>query len=285
MLDHDHIQKFMFDDMPIRGQLIHLDKVLQQVLASHDYPLTIQGLIAEGLLCAILMSSSIKYRGQLTIQFQSKSALSLLLIKCSHNFQVRALAQYDANVKDPQAYEDSLINGSLVVTVEPDDKVKPYQSIVPLRGSIQQSIEHYFAQSEQIPTKFILCSTQNKAAGIMLQLMPEDPLKPYDDPEGAWQHLTTLTDTLTDKELLTLGNEDLLYRLYHQEKCRVFDTYQIQFKCPCSKARMLESIKLYGEKEAMGMLSTHKAINVKCEFCLENYAFEKHDVMYLFHQQ
>lgn len=283
MLDNDFIQRFMFDGTNIRGEIIRLEKVLQQIYQGHNYPTEIKNLLAETLLCALLMSSTLKYDGQLTLQFHSKKALSLLLVKCDNLFQVRALAQYQQNAEDGE-YHSALENGSLIVTIESNRNVKPYQSIVPLQGGIQQSIEHYFLQSEQLPTKFYLTATTERATGLMLQQMPnqENKVNPQSD---TWCHLLTLTDTITDKELITLDNETLLYRLFHQDKCRLFQAFLVQFLCPCNKIKMLESIKLLGEDEALSILSTNKTINVTCEFCLENYAFEKNDVVYLFRQQ
>lgn len=283
MLNNDCIQRFLFDDTNVKGQIIHLDNVLKQIYANHNYPLAIKKLLSEGLLCALLMSSTLKYKGQLTLQFQSKKALSLLLIKCNHLFEVRALAQFKPELDD-DFYCQALNDGSLIVTIESDNVVKPYQSIVPLQGSIHKSIEHYFEQSEQLPTKFFLASTQNKAAGLMLQQMPTEPTN-NSSIDNSWQHLLTLSNTIQQDELLTLDNETLLYRLFHKDKCRIFEANPVQFVCPCTKAKMLETIKLLGQEEAMAILSTHRAINVKCEFCLENYAFEKNDISYLFQQQ
>lgn len=283
MFDNDHIQRFLFDDTNIRGELIHLEKVIQKVYGKHNYPLPVKQALTECLLCGLLMSSTLKFEGQLTIQFQSKSAISLLLVKCNHLFQTRALAQFDDKASDAEL-ANALDNGSLVVTIESDKNVKPYQSIVPIRGSICESFEFYFEQSMQLPTRFFLSATKTKAAGIMLQQMPSEPDQ-QQQLQQDWQHLSALTDTVTDEELLTLTNEDMLYRLFHQDKCRLFPAHSVQFHCPCSKAKMLESIKLFGEKEAMDILNTHKCIEVKCEFCLENYAFEKNDISYLFQSQ
>lgn len=283
MYDNDNIQRFLFDEHNVRGEIIHLEKVIEKTQAKHNYPAFIQSVLNEALLCTLLMSSTLKYSGQLTLQFQSKKAIKLLLIKCNHLFETRALVQFDEKASN-EDYLKALSDGSLVVTIEYDNKVKPYQSIVPLKGSITESIEHYFHQSEQLPTRFVLASNTKHTAGVMLQRMPEDELSPL-CPEESWEHLVTLANTITEDELLTLSNEDLLYRLFHEEKCRLFQGHTITFKCPCSKARMLETIRLVGHDEAMQILSTNKTINVQCEFCLENFAFEKNDVMYLFQNQ
>ncbi len=119
----------------------------------------------------------------------------------------------------------------------------------------------------------------------MLQQLPSEKMSEDESRDNNWEHLLTITDTITDDELLTLDNETLLYRLYHEDKCRLVQAHAVQFFCPCSKAKMLETIKLFGQEEAMAILSTHKTIDVLCEFCKKNYAFEKVDVNYLFQQQ
>lgn len=282
MLDQDNIQKFLFDKHNVRGEIIHLDTVLTQIYSKHNYPSVVKSLLAEALLCSILMSSTLKFSGQLTLQFQSKKAISLLLVKCNNFFQTRAIVQFDEKA-NTEALRTALIDGSLVVTIESDNNVKPYQSIVPLKGSITESIEHYFEQSEQLPTKFILSSTPSKASGILLQKMPDEQNSNVSN--ESWEHLTALANTITHEEFTNLNNEKLLYRLFHEEECRLFQGHQIQFNCPCSKARMLETIKLVGEEDAMDLLRKNKAINIQCEFCLENFAFEKNDVLYLFQNQ
>ena len=113
----------MFENADIRGEIIHLDAVLKKIYDNHDYPITIKELLTEVLLCTILMSSTLKYEGQLTLQFQSKSALSLLLVKCNNLFEVRALAQFDKDV-EPSEYYKSITEGSLVVTIESNKLVK-----------------------------------------------------------------------------------------------------------------------------------------------------------------
>jgi len=283
MFDNDNIQRFLLNDSNVRGEVIHLEKVIQKLFEKHNYPSAVKQLLIEALLCSVLMTSTLKFKGQLTVQFQSDKAISLLLIKCNNLFQVRALAQFTEDLSEAE-YLASLENGSLSITIESSNAVKPYQSIVELKSSIKESIEFYFFQSEQLPTKFYLSATPTHASGLMLQQMPSnESITP--EPEKSWQHVTALANTITYEELLNLDNETLLYRLFHEEQCHLFQAYQVQYKCPCSKPRMLETIKLVGEADAMDLLAVNKAIQIKCEFCLENYAFEKNDILYLFQNQ
>ncbi len=281
MRECDSIQRFMFDNAEIRGEIVHLDETINRVMSKHDYPNTIEKLLGELTLCAVLMSAIIKFKGQLTLQFKSDKAVTLLLVKCNHLFQLRALARYDKKASSVD-YINALQDGQLVVTIEADHNVKPYQSIVKLKSSITETFEYYFAQSEQLPSRFWLTYQNGRAAGMLLQMMPKK--NSSSNREIFWEHATKLGETLTENELLNLDNETLLYRLYHGESIRLFEKKRVQFHCPCQRARMLEVVRTVGRKDAMAILKTHKSIDVVCKFCLQQFAFDKVDIEYLFHQ-
>lgn len=280
----DTIQGFIFDNADIRGQLVHLNETRDKILSPHQYPKQIEMLLTEVLLSATLMSATIKFSGQLTIQFQSKGILQLLLVKCDHEFKVRALAQYeDDDDIDEAALNECLQNGSLVVTIEADKNNKPYQSIVPIKGTIKDSLIYYFHQSEQLPTDFWFAVSDEQAVGMLLQQVP-DKLQ-AENREAIWQEVNLLADSLKIDELLALDNETILYRLFHEHTLRLFDPKLVRFYCPCNRSKMLEAVKIMGEEEVDNLFKTHKTIDVTCEFCREYYAFDKLDTNYLFKSQ
>jgi molecular chaperone Hsp33 len=284
MLDNtDNIQSFIFENADIRGHIVHLDNTLKEILVPHQYPKSIELLLTEAILSASLMSATIKYSGQLTIQFQSKGPLQLLLVKCSDTFQMRALAQFDEDVSDEKLV-DCFKQGELVVTLEADSNNKPYQSIVPIKHSIKESLAFYFSQSEQLPTHFWFASAEHSATGMLLQQLPEKENR-NEDRDEVWQNALTLAETIREEELLTLPNEELLFRLYHEKQVRLFDSKPVAFHCPCDRSRMLEAVKVMGKDEVSDIYKTHKTIDVTCEFCKEYYAFDKTDTSYLFHNQ
>lgn len=284
MKTNDTIQRFMFENTSVRGEILHLEEALVQLYEPHAYPDSIKELLSEAVLCTLFIASAFKFSGVLTLQFQSEGALNLLLVKCNQRFELRAIAKYDEQAS-AKAYHQALEGGRMRVTIQPDSNSKPYQSIVPIEGSISRSLSHYFQQSEQIPTYFYLASTSNKIAGLMLQKLPCNDELPQTQQEADWHHLVTLAETLTQEEMLQLDKQTLLHRLFHEEHCRLFEEKSIRFHCPCTKARMLEAIKILGEEEVMQILSTHQRIDITCEFCQKHYGFDKNDVSYLFHNQ
>lgn len=279
----DTIQGFIFEDKDIRGQIVYLSQSLNDILGPHHYPAPIQQLLTEAILSAVLMSATIKFKGQLTLQFQSKEVLQLLLVKCSDDFKIRALAQFDDAINE-KTLTDCLNNGQLVVTIEADKNNKPYQSIVPIKGGIKNSLEYYFLQSEQLPTYFYFALSDCEACGLLLQALPCTPDKAETAQEN-WNEIKTLADTLSAKECLTLKNENLIFRLYHESRVRLFPHKAVSFFCPCSRSRMLEAVKIMGEENVNDVFKTNKNIDVTCEFCLEYYSFSKYDTDYLFKKQ
>jgi molecular chaperone Hsp33 len=282
MKEKDSIQRFIFEDNDVRGECVSVDDTLSAIFSKQQYPTCIKTLLAEAVLSATLMASTIKFKGQLTLQFKSAKSLSLLLVKCSESYQIRALAQFDEKATSEELLH-SLDGGVIVVTVQADNKTKPYQSIVPFRLSIAESLEFYFAQSEQLPSRFWFAVSETKASGMLLQLLPAGT--DSEAREFFWEHANKLAETIRDEELLSLDNQTFLYRLYHEEKIRLFDSKPIGFFCPCSRNKMLEAVRTLGEEEAIEHFKAHKSINVTCEFCQQHYAFDKVDVSYLFHRQ
>lgn len=279
----DSIQRFLLEQQ-VRGEVVQLNDSFQVIMQQHNYPDFMRKLLGEALLAAVLMTNTIKFKGQLTIQFQGNGPLKTLVAKCDHQNHIRGYANWDRDA-NAEAVISDLGSGQLVVTIDPFDKVSPYQSIVPLdQHSIATALEHYFAQSEQLPTRFWCVVGDERAAGMMLQLMPGDAegLPDAKSREDFWQHATALGETIKDDELLTLDNETLLHRLYHQEEVRLFDFESVTFKCNCSVERMQNAIKTLGESQAKEILQTSKDIVVNCEYCNNNYAFDQAAVADIF---
>lgn len=284
-MQYDCIQRFIFEHADIRGEIVRLNKSFTSITEQHDYPVIIQQLLGEALTTSILLTATIKFSGNLTLQFQSDSTtpVKLLVARCDQSFNIRGLAQFDIDLlKDQKNSAELLGDGQLVVTISPDNTVQPYQSIIPLhKEGITASLENYFAQSEQLATRIWLASSEHACAGILLQLLPE---KTSHEREMFWEHAVRISETITSEELLTLNNETILHRLYHDQDIRIFDSQSVQFKCHCNKERMLQAIQTLGEQEAMQMLAEKAFITVTCEFCSNHYNFDKVDVATIFHQ-
>jgi molecular chaperone Hsp33 len=289
MKDKDYLQKFMFQNAVTRGTIVHLEESYQTILAQHPYPAAIAELLGEALLAVCLLASSIKFSGRLSIQFQGKNNLRLLLVECNHDLHLRGLIQWQAeHSPDPAELLTELKQGMLVITIthEGSDH-KNYQGMVAWEGeSLAQALEGYFRNSEQLPTRIWLAVNDLQAAGLMLQAMPA--LKPQNaekveniDDEN-WEHVTHLASTIKKDELLTLENKELLHRLYWQEDLLLFPAERIIFQCTCSVERCENILLLVGHAEVDAAFGEKEIVEIICEFCRRPYIFDRVDAARIF---
>lgn len=270
MLDKDILQRFIFDDTDIRGEIVHVNDSYNRALERVDYPLEIKKILGQAMAGVALLSATIKFKGRLSLQLQGGDFLNLLLVQVTHEQKLRATARWNGDTFGKE-FQDIVKNAKMVITIEPE-KGKRYQGIVPLHGNtFGQFLEHYFQQSEQLPTRIWLSSDTHQAAGLFLQKLPES--KPAGQDED-WNHVTTLAETITDAELLSLPNTDLLYRLYHDEKVRIFDAQPVEFYCNCSKQTCEKAILSLGVKEIEGIMTDQEMVNMNCDFCNAAYSID-----------
>ena len=275
----DIIEHFLFEDIPIRGQIVHLHESYQAIIKQHNYPPFLQQLLGEALAIVTLLSGMIKMKGRLTLQFQGKGKLKLLLAQCTDEQHVRGLIQCQDDFEESDL-SDSLLDGTLAIMIHPDKEgSKQYQGIVTAAGTLSQSIEHYFKHSEQLGTRLWLSVNETHAAGLMLQITPQDN---PDTHQNDWDHITHLTDTITPHELLSLESQTLLHRLYSEENIRLFEKKPVIFQCTCSQRRSEQAILLLGIEEAEKELLHKQHIVVTCDFCNKDYLFDRISVLNLF---
>jgi len=277
MNNKDILQRFLFESLPIRGELVHLNESYQTIIHQHDYPGPIKKLLGEALVVVSLLNSIIKYKGRITLQFQSKDKLKLLLAQCTEAFHLRGLVQCDEDIS-PSEIQTALQTGTLAIIIDPDiEGGKRYQGIVAWQGeTLADSIEAYFRISEQLSTRLWIAIDDYTAAGLLLQEMPKETLDQDD-----WARINYLTETITPQELLYLENEQLLKRLY-SDPLRLFQGLEVIFRCTCSLERSKNAIRLLGQYEAEQELMLKQNIVVTCEFCNREYIFDKVDVAVIF---
>lgn len=284
MNNNDTIQRFIFENANVRGEIVHLTSSYQTIIEQHHYPRSIRHILGQILVAASLLNSIIKTKGRLTVQFQGKDALKLLIAQCNHKFELRGLAQYQKELSEEELLL-ALKEGTLAIIIHPDKTTSPYQGIVAWKGdSFARSIEGYFKDSEQLPTRLWVAVTDTVASGLLLQSMPKEGLKknqPIEENKD-WDHIQCLTETITDKELIELDNPILLHRLYSEEQVRVFEPIPITFRCTCSLLRCEQAILMLGEEEAEKELKDKQKIVVTCEFCGKAYDFDRVDVANIF---
>ena len=226
------------------------------------------------------MSSNLKLDGTLIIQVQGQGVLKMLVVEATSSDTVRATARWDetATIADDADLLTLLGENSIfVMTVQPKDG-EPWQGIVPLEsGRIATMLMHYMARSEQLQTHIVLAADDESVGGLLLQRLPEQELN-----DDAWQHLTTLTDTLTANELLHLDAQNVLYRLFHETPPRVFEPEQLEFACTCSRGKVSDMLLMLGGEEVGNAVAQEGSITVNCDFCNEQYTFDETDVNVLF---
>lgn len=278
MSNSDHIQRILFDDLDVRGVVSRLEESYQAVLSKATYPPVIQRVLGEMLAAVSLLSSTLKFEGRLSLQAQGEGNLRLLLAECSHHQELRAIARYEGEIDAGVAFNQLLVNGRLAITIEPDEGSR-YQGVVPLeQGTLAACLEDYFRQSEQLGTSIRLAADGGRAGGLMVQVLPAKGSGDED-----WQRISMLAATVKADELLELDNETLLYRLFHEETCRLYDPEPLRFHCDCSPERSAEALRMMTEEELLKLAAEQGgAIEVRCHFCNQLYTFDSADIQALF---
>jgi molecular chaperone Hsp33 len=279
--DTDTLQRFHFETAAVRGELVRLGASLREILGQHFYPQPVAALLGESLAASVLLSSTIKFAGSLSLQAKSEGPVSILFGECTHDRQVRGYARV-ADGAVAHALDELLSRGTLAITITPAEGQR-YQGIVPLDAPrLAGCLEHYFAQSEQLPTAILLACDGEHAAGLLLQVLPGSVGTPAEH-AGHWEHLQRLARTVTDAELLGEGFETLLYHLFHEERVRVQAPQPVRFGCRCSASRAASTLQSLGEAEAPAILAEQGTILIHCEFCQQEYRFDAAALDGMFH--
>lgn len=279
-MTQDTLQRFLFDAAPVRGEVVRLGDTWSQVLKRRSYPAVLQKIMGELMAASALMTAMLKFEGSLVMQLHGKGRVKLIVIECESDMSMRATARWDEDAGElPDAPLAELLGeGRFVITLDPRDGGQTYQGVVGLSGaSVAAIIEHYMQASEQLDTRVWLSCEEGVTAGLMLQKLPAGQGDPH-----AWEHLTTLAETITPVELRTLQPQELLYRLFHQESVRVMTEEHPRFGCRCSRDKVGNMIKMLGRPEADSIVAEFGGIDIHCDFCNQHYRFDAVDVAQLF---
>jgi len=280
-IQSDNLQRFIFDNAPIRGEWVHLTDTWQQILNRRQYPPVIQNILGEMIAAAALLAATIKIKGRLVLQTKSTGPVSMIMVECTSNNTLRGFAQWDGDIADKTDLLELSGEGTLAISIEVGGAKAPYQGIVNLQGdSIAHILEAYFKQSEQLDTKIWLSTDNNVAAGLFLQQLPSE--KQSDNDIEHWSRINQLAATISPQELIELDYNTLLYRLFNEEQCRLLANTDLGFSCNCSRDRVVATISLLGEEDAFKLLKEKGSIEVACEFCNEHYLFDNVDIAQVF---
>jgi len=307
----DTVLPFQLDMSDIRGRVARLDGTLDRILSQHSYPPLVEALVAEAALLTALIGQTLKLRWKLSLQIRGSGPVRIIatdyFAPADENSpaQIRAWASYDADkLSVEQTGFDQIGQGYFAVLIDQGEGTLPYQGITPLAGgSLSACAESYFAQSEQLPTRFQLAFGRSRlkggtegwrAGGVMLQHMPKASplvanaggsgegglLTPSDilngDEGENWTRANLLLDTVEEIEMIgpTLPPADLLVRLFHEEGPRVFDAQPLRFGCTCSPEKVRQSLSIYSAKDIATMTTEAGSVTADCQFCGAHYEFD-----------
>lgn len=279
MKETDTLQRFMFEHASIRGEIAHLDETYKTIMHQHPYPPAVKALLGEALISCLLLAGSIKFEGEVSLQFHGDKRLSLLLVQCDHELKIRAFAKYQED--DPSVdYSEAFLQGKMVLIINQYNKTQAYQSVVPIRStSMSDNLTHYFALSEQVATQVWLAVNDNSAAGILLQLMPGQDTQHR---EEFWEYAVVLGQTISEQELLTLENKTILHRLYHETELRLYTARPVAFQCRCNPEKMKQVLTVLGENDIQELIKEKGHVDIRCDFCNQQYVFDPIDITLLF---
>ncbi len=308
----DTILPFQLDRADIRGRVARLDEVLERILGQHDYPAPVAALVAEAALLTALIGQAVKLRWKLSLQIRGQGPIRLIATDYfapaeeGAPAEMRAYAAFDA---DELAQADGASGLGLVgeglfaILIDQGPGTVPYQGITPLAGaSLADCAATYFAQSEQLPTRFALAMGEARApgeegrwrgGGIMLQHMPAGRLEAQQEASGLdgllapedmlagaeadnWNRAVILLGTVEETELIgpQVGVEELLLRLFHEEEPRVFTAQPVRFGCTCSREKVVGSLASWSTEEVAAMTTPDGKVTADCQFCGAHYAFD-----------
>jgi molecular chaperone Hsp33 len=298
----DTILPFQLDKTDIRGRVARMDQILDEILAQHDYPDVIEQLVCEAVMLTVLIGQTMKLRWKLSLQIRGDGPARLLATDYyapendGDPARVRAYASFDRDRLDDHADPFGQIGkGYFAILIHQGEDMEPYQGITPIDGgSLSACAKTYFAQSEQLPTRFEMSfkkatredgSLAWRGGGVMLQTMPSasplmaeapeemallrarDLLK--DDQLEDWRRVNILLDSVQPDELIgpEIQPTDLLVRLFHEESPRVFDAQRAKFGCTCSEERVRYSLSMYSAKDIAHMTTEDGKVTADCQFC------------------
>ena len=275
----DCVQRFLFEELDIRGALVRLDAVWAQLLARRDYPPRVVQLLGEMSATTVLLADNLKQPGCLTIQLRGNGPLPLLVIDCSESLNLRAMAQVGEAIGHDAPLSDLLGHGQLLFSLETSAMREPYQSIVPLVGeSIAALFEHYLAQSEQLTTRFFLTASAQGAAGLFIQKMPSTDAR---DADG-WVRIEALAATATPEELCALPAETLLTRLFHEETVRIFPSRPVMHDWPTDWNKVRNMLRTLGRQDIYSALRENGVLVIRDDLANHEYRFDKAAIDELF---
>jgi molecular chaperone Hsp33 len=297
----DFVRGFQIEGMNVRGRIVHLTDLADRVITAHAYPDCVSRVVGEALALVALLGASLKFEGTLTLQSRSDGPLRMIVADFMSPGTLRACATFDrdavAALGPMPVFSELVGQGSLAITIDPGGDMERYQGIVALDGEgLADGATSYFDNSEQIPTRIKLSvatlSARGaaeprphwRAGGIIIQnlaaLGGRASPPPKEDLAEDWTRASMLFSTIEPHELVDplVEAERLLFRLYHEDGVRAFDTQALQFGCRCSADRVVTVLSQYPQAEVHALAEADGTISATCEFCSTVYRFQPDEI-------
>jgi molecular chaperone Hsp33 len=276
MSNFNVLNRYLFTDAHARGELVQLSSSYQSIIKNHNYPEGVQQLLGELLAATCLLTATLKFEGDITVQLQGDGPVGYMSVSGDNNQQMRGIAKLTQET-DGITLRELIGKGTMVITIRPKQG-EAYQGVVALEeDNLADCLAHYFDVSEQIDTKVWLFSDTKQVAGALVQLLPdgdgsvENKAKQQTD----FEHLAQLTNTIKQEEIFNLEAEALLYRLYHQENVSIFEPQQVSYLCGCSQEKCLSAIAQIEPSEIKSILAEQGKISMTCDYCVTTYDFDE----------
>ena len=291
----DECTSFLIDGGLFVGRIARLENVLKTIIHKHGYVKNVSAALSETTALAVLLANALKFEGLFTLQLQGNGPVSTIVADVTSEGTLRACANYDKehlekawalrkNEGEIEATPHLLGNGTLAFTID-DGKNNYHQGIVELQGkTLEECALRYFKQSEQIETMlklFIDVPEKEegiwRAGGILLQRIPNIGGKNVNIEEipELKNEAEILLNSLKKEELFDekLSLAEILHRLYHANDLAITKQNQYQFRCRCSREKLLKTLRGFSEDELSSMVEDNGKITAKCGFCSETYEF------------
>ena len=268
----DYVQRFLFEDLDIRGRLVCLTGAWQRMLDGRDYPADIASLLGHTTALNVLLGANQKGSGRVTLQVQGSGPVKLLVADCTSELRIRGMASYEKDGAQDKPSERGLLgDGRLSVTHEDLKSGRLYQSLVPLEGdTLEEIFVHYLSQSEQTSAWLRLDADGGALFGLLLEKLPRADLR---DPDG-WDRIRHLASTLQLDETRDVQPYDLLTRVFPEELMRVFRLYAVEYHCPYDEDKVKDMLRGLGREEVESILAEQGEVVIRNEMCNHEYRFD-----------
>lgn len=274
----DNIRHFIFNDYDIRGEIVQLTDSYKKLIENHNYPACINELLGKMQAAICLITSTLKFEGEIMLQIRGSKELRYAFINSNNNQETRGLASIDGNIADNCEFKDLFDSKAIMTLTVIPQQGNQYQGIIALnKGTLDECIEEYFRQSAQLDTHIQLYADPKaqKCAGLLLQIISSEK---KEQQKLDYEHVCVLADSLKAEEILNLYNEEVLHRLYNQESVTLYKNKPVCFKCSCSDEKYISMIRQMPKEEILDIFEKEGKIECQCNYCGKQYYFSNDDI-------